>query len=114
MIARGGKGRKNWDDLCQSVMIKGTLTMAEAFLGMRHYHAIKRHYKLETDDEVIFQMHNEAIRVSRHNQRGKEKDVVRDFKVGDIVKTTSYNTGACQGGSSLPVSAHARTLNPPP
>jgi hypothetical protein len=43
-----------------------------------------------------------------------EKSKLKIFEFPSYFVILHVNTGARQGGSSLPVSAHARTLNPPP
>jgi transposase InsO family protein len=105
LITRAGESRKNWDELVgivcvrinNSVMRTGMLSRAEAFLGQRHYHLMLRRYVAEDSDEVVFSLHNDAIKIGRMKQRGTVEAIVKNFKVVDLVKIKNHRMKKSDG-----------------
>jgi hypothetical protein len=80
-----------------SVMRMGMLSRAEAFLGQRHYHLMLRRYAAEESDEVVFSLHNDAIKIGQMKQRGTVEAIVKKFKVGDLVKIKNHRMKKSDG-----------------
>jgi hypothetical protein len=104
LITRAGESRKNWWGLSavcvsinNSVMRMGMLSRAEAFLGQRHYHLMLRRYAAEESDEVVFSLHNDAIKIGQMKQRGTVEAIVKKFKVGDLVKIKNHRMKKSDG-----------------
>ena len=105
MIKRARESRKNWNELVglvcvsinNSVMRTGILSRAKAFLGQRHYHLMLRRFTAEESDEVVFSLHNDAIKIGRMRQRGTVDAIVKNFKVGDLVKIKNHKMKKSDG-----------------
>ena len=56
-----------------------------------------RRYMVEKSDDVVFSMHNGAIKVGRMKRRGTVDDIVKNFKVGDLVKVKIHKMNKADG-----------------